>query len=208
MASAERREGPAAGGADPVRGGQRGEQAVLDRGGRPHPGGKVSQRLLPGPGVPDATGEVARPGAVVSVAHVRIVVATTFVPFRVADADGPADALADACRARVHEVDRIRLPWSDGLALACRLTDVPCDRLLCLDPSAALLPHPAIRVWAAGAAGLEDERVRAAVAAAPAVRAATEAVRAALGRAGTAADLLPVPGDDAAWDHAVGTLLR
>ena len=208
MAAAERRERAPPGGAHPVRGGQDSEQAVLRAGGRPHPGGQLPERPLPGPSVPDASGDAALPGAVVGVAHVRIVVATTFTPFRVADADGPADALADACRARGDEVDRIRLPWSDGLALACRLTDVPCDRLLCLDPSAALLAHPAIRVWATGAAGLDDERVRAAVAAAPVVHAATDAVRARLAAVGVVAGLLPVPGDRAAWDHTAGTLLR
>ena len=208
MAPPERGEHTCPGGAHPVRGGQRAQQGVPGPGHRPHPGGTVTERPLPGPRAPDAGGEAARPGAVVGVRHVRIVVVTTFVPFRIAGADAPADALAEACRTRGVEVDRIRLPRSDGLALACRLTDVPGDRLLCLDPSAALLPHPAVRVWATDATGLDDERVRAAVAAAPAVHAATEAVRARLAEVGVAAGLLPVPVDRAAWDRTAGVLLR
>ncbi|HEY4097037.1 MAG TPA: hypothetical protein VGM33_16060 [Baekduia sp.] len=139
----------------------------------------------------------------------RIVVATTFVPFRPAAADGPADALAAACRVDGAEADRVRLPRGADFALAARLTDVGADRLVCLDGPAALLPHPARRVWLIDGTGLDATAVRAAVAAAaPAVHVAGEDVRGRLAAAGVAAGLLPVPADGAAWARVVRALVR
>lgn len=138
----------------------------------------------------------------------RILVATTFVPFSPGPADGAADAFVAACRARGDEADRVRLPRGEHLAAACRLTDVGADRLLCLDARSALLAHPGLRVWLLDPAGLDEEPVRAALAAAPAVHAATEPVRDGLAAAGVPATLLPLPGDPAAWTHAVRTLVR
>jgi len=138
---------------------------------------------------------------------VRIVVATTFVPFSPGPADGVADALVAACRAGGDEADRVRLPRGAHFAAACRLTDVGADRLLCLDARAALLDHPARRVWLLDAEGLDEDPVRAAVAAA-AVHAATEPVRERLAAVGVPATLLPLPSDPAAWAHTVDALAR
>ncbi|WP_210495401.1 hypothetical protein [Patulibacter sp. SYSU D01012] len=140
----------------------------------------------------------------------RIVVATTSVPFASGSADAVADALAAACRGRGDAVDRVRLPRGVHVAAACRLTDVGADRVLCLDARAALLEHPARRVWLVDPDGLEVPSVRAAVAGAPAVRAADEDVRARLAAADVPAQLLPLPRpDDAdAWTRAAAALVR
>ena len=202
MAEPERGERAVARRADPVHGGQRGEQPVARGGRRAHDGRHVAERPRPRAGPADAGGDVGLRR------HVRIVVATTFAPFAPAPADGPADALAAACRAGGAEADRVRLPRGPDFALAARLTDVGGDRLVCLDGPAALLPHPARRVWLVDPAGLGAAPVRAALAAAPAVHAAGAEVRGRLAAAGVAADLLPVPGDGAAWARLVSILVR
>ncbi len=138
----------------------------------------------------------------------RIVVATTFVPFSPSPADAPADALVAACVAGGDVATRVRLPRGEHLAAAARLTDVGADRLLCLDARAALLPHAAPRVWLVDPDGLDDRPARAAVATAVAVHAATAAIREQLSAAGVPATLLPVPDDPTAWRRVAHTLLR
>jgi hypothetical protein len=208
MPDRDQRQRPVSRGADPVDRGERREHPVPERRRRPHRGGHVAEGPLPCPGATDARGDVEAPRLVPRVRHVRIVVATTFTSFSPGVADGPADALVAACRARGDDADRVRLPRGDHLAAACRLTDVGADRLLCLDARAALLVHPARRVWLLDPEGLDEEPVRAAVAAAPTVHVATEPVRVRLGAVGVPAALLSLPSDPTAWTRAVRTLVR
>ena len=203
MANAEGGDHAVARRADPVHGGQRGQQPVAGRRRRPHHGRHGSERPLARAGSADAGDDVEVRS------HVRIVVATTFVPFEpAAAADRAADAFAAACRAHGAETDRVRLPRGTDFALAARLTDVGGDRLVCLDGPAALLPHPARRVWLLDGTGLDAAPVRAAVAAARAVHAADADVRGRLAAAGVAADLLPVPDDGAVWARVVRGVVR
>jgi hypothetical protein len=81
---------------------------------------------------------------------VRILVATSYVPFAPGGADTAADALVAALA--VHRpdvtVDRVRLPRGAHAALAARLTDLSqCDRLVAVGEQLVPLRHPGLRVW-------------------------------------------------------------
>lgn len=85
----------------------------------------------------------------------RILIATTFVPFAPGTEDRAADALAAALVAHRPgaAVDRVRLPRGEHLALAARLTDLgDCERLVTVGAGAAGLVHPAVRSWDPGEA--------------------------------------------------------
>jgi hypothetical protein len=86
---------------------------------------------------------------------VRLVVADGFRPFLDERGTGPAQPLAEALRARGHEVDTIRIPAGGDdaqTALATRLTDVSDAgaMLLAVGPPAHLLVHPCKIVWCTG----------------------------------------------------------
>jgi glycosyltransferase involved in cell wall biosynthesis len=91
---------------------------------------------------------------------VRIVVATTQVPFVRGGAERLASGLCDALRGAGHDVELVAIPfaWSPperllDHMLACRLLDLsegpagPVDRLIALKFPAYLLPHPRKVVW-------------------------------------------------------------
>jgi glycosyltransferase involved in cell wall biosynthesis len=85
----------------------------------------------------------------------RIAVATTILPFVQGGGRTLADSLADALRARDHEVEEILLPfWPDPAEmveqmLALRLLDVSheAELLVCLRTPSYLLRHPNKVVW-------------------------------------------------------------
>jgi glycosyltransferase involved in cell wall biosynthesis len=86
---------------------------------------------------------------------VRVLVASTYVPFVRGGADLIVEDLTGALRERGHEVDTIRIPfhsdWKEMLEqmMAIRLMDVSsaADTLIAIRTPSYLLRHPNKRVW-------------------------------------------------------------
>ena len=85
----------------------------------------------------------------------KLVIASTWVPFVGGGAEVMVESLATAVRARGHEAEVLRLPFHSDVnvmlpqMLAMRLHHVSAnaDRLICIRTPSYLIPHPDKSVW-------------------------------------------------------------
>jgi hypothetical protein len=85
----------------------------------------------------------------------RIALCSTFVPF--ASPDDRVEGLRQALLAAGHQVEHVRLPWSDDPAVAfrqlaaCRWIDLQssADCVICVGPPAHAIPHTWKVIWLA-----------------------------------------------------------